>query len=289
MTVERSGRLWILLPDGTIVNDAAPEKIVPPFVAPVRDLVSLVRERLSDSLRDVPSLYLTGSIARGIACPGLSDLDGFLVLPPGVTPQEAGDAELEEASTHIADTHDCISSSQLEVWDRRWVETIGSRFNFFAFVIQTHSVLLAGPDLSNQLPRYRLTAAVPNDDIVQIQSDIEEAVRELWNETDPRDTPYWCRRIAKNILRCGFSLVQLTEGVHTRDLVLCVEACKRHFSNLSGLIDRAYALTVEPTPDRAVALAFLSEAMDWLIPEANRWLDRYNPSRELALELGTSP
>ena len=126
---------------------------------------------------------------------------------------------------------------------------------------------------------------MPNDDIVQIRADIEEAVRELWNETDPRDTAYWCRRIAKNILRCGFSLVQLEEGVHTRDLVLCVDFCCKYFSKMTGLVEKAHTLAQDPTDDRAAVLEFLRQVGDWIIPEADRRLDEHNPTRERAMIL----
>ena len=66
------GRLWQLDPEGFLVNEAHSEKIVPPFDR----VVTVVRETyLKYARENIHSIYLRGSIPRGLAIEGISDVD----------------------------------------------------------------------------------------------------------------------------------------------------------------------------------------------------------------------
>jgi uncharacterized protein len=62
--------------DGNLVNVAAPEKIASPWDKPIEVLIETCKEQLGSNLR---SIYVHGSVARGEAKEGKSDID-MLVL-----------------------------------------------------------------------------------------------------------------------------------------------------------------------------------------------------------------
>lgn len=70
------GGWWPLDGDGFILNDAAPGKILPPHRAAIQEAVRAYRRHVR---ADLHSVYVRGSVARGRAVPGVSDLDCFAV------------------------------------------------------------------------------------------------------------------------------------------------------------------------------------------------------------------
>lgn len=75
---------WSIDECGYLVNDAKLHKIQPEF----EQLIDLTRKTFVESLGgSMHSCYLTGSVPRGLAVNGLSDLDAFAILKRGKTDQ----------------------------------------------------------------------------------------------------------------------------------------------------------------------------------------------------------
>jgi hypothetical protein len=214
--------------------------------------------------------------------PGVSDLDCFAVV--------SGDAEevdgswLKAAGAEIARQNPIVSDVQLEIWPLDEV-LLTDRFNEMSFLLKTQSACVWGEDLAPQLPRFKLGVIVANNDISQIQPDIEEAIAALHDDGSPARVVYWCRRIMKNMLRTGFSLVMLSEGVFTRDLKLCYEFFARHYPAQEQQMRRVLELAIQPTTDREVVLARLTTFGEWMIARADEWLAQYNPSKVIEMPM----
>lgn len=274
------GRLWRITTDGIILSDARREYIQPPFEAVVNDLVGAVAANIG---ADAHSIYVTGSIARGLAVPGESDANVFAVLTETSDPELVRQDWIGPAEAAAVERHACISDAQIELWPYGYVFGSPDRFSIGGFIVRTHSVCLWGSDLANELPDYRLGPAIPNDDIVQLQLDLEEASAEIRADAGPENVRYWCRRIMKNILRAGFGLVMLEEGIFTRDIDLCCEVFGRHHSDHAADMRRTLAYARQPSTNAGEVLTFLDSWGSWMIRQADIWLDRHNPHRDLAL------
>jgi hypothetical protein len=274
------GRLWRTTTDGIILSDARREYIQPPFKAVVNDLVGAVAANIG---ADAHSIYVTGSIARGLAVPGESDANVFAVLTETSDPELVRQDWIGPAEVAAVERYACISDAQIELWPYGYVFGSPDRFSIGGFIVRTHSVCLWGSDLANELPDYRLGPAIPNDDIVQLQLDLEEASAEVRAGAGPENARYWCRRIMKNILRAGFGLVMLEEGVFTRDIDLCCEVFSKHYPGHAADMRRALALARQPSTNAGEVLTFLDSWGSWMIRQADIWLDRHNPHRDLAL------
>lgn len=273
------GRLWPIDPDGYILNDAGPANLVPPYRAAVEAVRDVYRARLSGELH---SSYVIGSVARGLAVAGLSDLDTIAVTwgdPEALdlSWQDAADAE-------ITRRHPCVLRVQFEMVPLE--QLVGSRrFDISAFTIKTQGVCVAGEDLAPRLPDYRPDEVVANDNVVQMRPDIEEAIRELRATSDARQVTYWCRRIMKNIIRTGFGLLMVERGVYTSDIAPCYKAFAARWPSRAAEMRRAVDWVREPTADAGEIIAYLESFGRWMIERSDEWLDRYNPARELALPL----
>ncbi|MBZ0299526.1 MAG: hypothetical protein K8J31_07300 [Anaerolineae bacterium] len=275
-----TGRLWRIDRSGIIVNDAHTDLIQPPFTALIEDAIRAYSDHIGG---DIDSIYLTGSVARGLAVEGRSDLNAFAVLAAAVDPDLVLQDWVTDAECDLLERHPCVSDVQLELWPYYSVFTDPARFSAPAFILKTHSACLWGVDLSTQLPDYRISPAIANDDLVQLVDDLADSAEGI--EADPSDDNVrsWCQFAAKSILRSGFGLVQMQEGVHTRDVDLCCAYFVQHHPAYANHMRRALHCATDPIEEAESALSFITGIGGWLIPLADEWLDQHNPARELAL------
>lgn len=273
------GGLWPLDAGGFILSDASPDKILPPYQAAVAAAVAAYRKHLGTQLSGV---YVRGTVPRGQAVPGVSDLDCFAVVSGAA--EDLDDTWLKAAGAEIAQAQPIVSDVQLEIWPLAEV-LVTDRFSEMSFLLKTQSACVWGQDLAPRLPRFKPDAIVANNDISQIRPDIEEAIAALHADGSPPRVLYWCRRIMKNILRTGFSLVMLDEGVFTRDLKLCYEFFARQYPGQDQAMRRVLELAIQPTSDRGVVLDLLTTFGAWMIARADEWLLQHNPSRVVEMPI----
>jgi hypothetical protein len=273
------GRLW-RIEDGIILNDAHPDLIRPPFRALVDDVVKAYTDAIS---ADIDSIYITGSVARGLASEGESDLNSFAVLHAGSDPDLVLQEWVADAEDDLLARHSYVTDVRLELWPYYSVFTDPSRFSMGAFILKTHSACVWGVDLSTQLPDYKVSPAIANDDLVQIADDIADALDAIRDDPRAEVVRLWCKHAARCFLRSGFGLLQMREGVHTRDVDMCCEYLVRHFPTSAQDFQQALLYAHQPTGIARDALRFLETAGDWVIPRAGEWLDVYNPNRDLDL------
>ena len=274
------GRLWQIDTNGCILNDAHHDYIQPPFDALVRDAVQAYVDHIG---QDIDSIYVTGSVSRGLAVAGESDLNMFAVTTDSVDPDLVLQDWIMNAEEALIAAHDCVRDVQLELWPYYYVFNDPARFSIGGFILKTYSVCLWGGDLAVQLPEYRLTPAIANDDIVQVEDDLQDALSEITDDPTVANVRYWCERAAKSVLRSGFGLVQMAEGVHTRDVDLCCAYFVRHYPQHAGAMARILDYAQNPVADGDAVARWLAEARHWFLPLADAWLDDHNPARDPAL------
>jgi len=277
------GRVWQVDERGYLINDAKKEHITPQYQAVIDDIVKAYRDNIGD---DIHSIYVTGSIPRGLAVEGKSDIDTFAVLEYYTEPELVLQDWLPSAEETIADKHNCVSDVQMEVWIHGWLLHDPTEFSVSAFILKTHAVCVWGVDMSPDVTAYQFTKretrlAIANDDIVQIEPDIEEAIEEIELDDAPENMRYWCKRICKNMLHTMFGLVMVDEAVHTRDVDVSATYILKHYPEQSENIQQMVSYIQSPTDSKKTLLAFLDSFGSWLIAECDRWLDKHNPDRYL--------
>jgi uncharacterized protein len=282
------GRYWRTDEAGYLLNDADRSLIAAAFWPLVDAVVAAYVRHVGDALH---SIYITGSVARGTAIAGQSDLDTFAVLGDEVDPLLILQGWMDDAEQAIgAQFAGVISHVQLDLMPPDAVADQPEDFAIGAFIIRTHSACVWGPDLAPELPDYNLNdplvrLAIANDDLVQIGPDIAEAIAELAADGSAGNVAYWGRRIGKNMLRTGFGLTTLATPRHTRDADLCCAAFAEAYPAQAGAMRTVLAMVDAPPTDADAPLALLRGFGAWLADEADRWLDAYNPERRLAFRL----
>ena len=281
-----NGRLWQIDERGYLINDAKLEHIQPRFQAVMDDVI---HEYVSNIGKDIHSIYLTGSIPRGLAVEGKSDLNAIAVLEYYSDPELVLQDWIEPAEKAIVAKHDCVSDVQMELYPHGWLLFDESEFSIAAFILKTHAVCVWGADISPDLTEYKFTdkatrIAIANDDIVQLDPDVDEAIHEIETEKSSANVKYWCKRICKNIVHAAFGLVMVDERVHTRDIDISVRYFLKHYPNEQDNIQQAVDFIANPTESAQDILDYLKSFGYWLGSQCDLWLDHYNPDRDLEFQ-----
>lgn len=235
--------------DGYLVNPCAPEQIRPPWDGLVDEARETATTQLGPRLH---SLYLRGSVPRGEAIEGLSDLDLVAVVDGGAG--ETDTTWLEAFEQDALSRHPFCTGIELLVVGRDEVLRDEGR-SAIGFVLATGTLCIEGEDLTPSLPRFRPGDPEAAVHALQLGADIERFLEEGPLES-PEERRASCAWICKRIVRAGFELVMEAEGTYTRDLWPCYEAFRRHHPEWSGEMRRVLEIAVDPldAPDEVAEL-----------------------------------
>ncbi|MGW4912161.1 nucleotidyltransferase [Streptomyces sp. NPDC004270] len=234
-----------------------------------RPVVAAARDRLLDVFgARLDSAYLYGSIPRGTARVGRSDLDLVAVLraEPTDADRDAAGALGEAVDKEFPE----IDGVGTLLYSRARVLSELERYDIGWFVACLCTPLL-GEDLAEFLPRYRpdsLLARETNGDLarylprwrqrIAAAGDSEEALRPL------------VRFMSRHLVRTGFTLVMPRWNGWTSDLREMAEAFAGYYPERSEQLRRAAGLGYEPVGDRAVLRTYVDDLGPWLADEYAR-------------------
>ncbi|MFI6154901.1 nucleotidyltransferase domain-containing protein [Kitasatospora sp. NPDC051170] len=248
--------------DGFIAREGSLSR-VPARFAPV---VDAARGRIAASFDGsrLHSAYLYGSIPRGTATPGVSDLDLLLALHEEPTPadREAADA-LEAALDAEFGQVDGVGVllfgtgtllSELERHDLGW---------FLACLCTP----LLGPDLADGLPRYRPTSLLARETNGDLALALPGWRTRLHTAAPDADLRPLNRAVSRRLVRTAFTLVMPRWGGWTSDLAASAEVFAAYYPERADQARLAAEATRTPTPDRATLTTLIDDFGPWLAAE----------------------
>jgi uncharacterized protein len=247
--------------DGAIAREGSLARVGPAF-APV---VEAARARIAGLFGDaLHSAYLYGSVPRGTAVPGTSDLDLQLVFRDAVTGAQreaAGEmeADLDAAFGEVDGVGVLLGSvrdalSELERHD----------FGFFVACLCTP---LLGEDLAVRLPRYRPTSLLARE----TNGDLH-LVLPRWRERAGRaetaaERAGLGRGVGRRLVRTGFTLVMPLWGGWTSDLGESAEIFGRYHPERLAPMRVAAAEGRAPSGDPGTLSVLIDGLGPWLAAE----------------------
>jgi len=210
------------------------------------------------------SAYLYGSIPRGTAVPGVSDLDVMLALhdDPGDTDRatatgvenalDARFAQINGAGIGLASTATLLSD--IERHDLGW----------FVACLCTP---LIGEDLGTQLPRYRptsLLARETNGDLGDLLPRWHDLLGEARTDVSLRALS---RTVSRKLVRTGFTLVMPRWGGWTSDLRESAGIFGSYYPARRDQMKLAAVVARAPTADRSLLSMLADDLGPWLAAE----------------------
>lgn len=248
--------------DGTIAREGALSRVPEAFV-PVVDASRAQITEMFGSTR-LHSAYLYGSIPRGAAVPGVSDLDLLLALRHEPTQADRADAGTIEStldrSCHQINGVGILLSGAHTLLSERERHDGG----FFLACLCTP---LLGDDLAEQLPRYRptsLLARETNGDLPLVLPRWRARAAEAVTDADRKALS---RVVGRRIVRTGFTLIMPRWGGWTSDLSESAELFGRYYPERVEEMRVAAVTGRTPTADPAVLSMLIGHLGPWLAAE----------------------
>lgn len=277
--VKEIGSLCVTDRDGYIINHSDWNKINPIFLPVIYDVVNTYSTYLQD---DLHSVYIRGSIPKGIGIEGVADLDTIAVTKQN--PNKLQLKWIKEVEQELNQKHTCVDGIELSFYCIEDVLNTSS-FSIISFILQTHGMCVLGEDLIPQLPRYRANEALANDHLIHLQGQIKNACDDLQDNSDIEDIKDCCKWIMKIIVRAGLALVITKANTYTRDLYPAYKLFSKYFPEKENDMRKALEYAITPIIDANLLLSFLNEFGKWMVSEVDKWLQFYNPNRELNMKI----
>lgn len=235
---------------------------------PFRPVVAAARDRVLDLLGPrLHSAYLYGSIPRGTARVGHSDLDLLLALHEEPTDADRRDVQalgeaLDKEFPQIDGVGTLLYSrtlplSELERHDMGW------------FVACLCTPLL-GDDLAEYLPRYRpdsLLARETNGDLALLLPRWRERIEAADSDETRRRL---VRFMSRHLVRTAFTLVMPRWNGWTSDLAEMAEVFAAYYPEHAEQARTAAVLGRSPSADMAVLRTYVDDLGPWLADEYTR-------------------
>jgi hypothetical protein len=209
----------------------------------------------------VHSLYLRGSVAKGTAIAGVSDIDTFAVI---FEEREAIDRTWIGAfQQRMADQYPFQTEIEFGFVSHHAVcAANGARGS--RFLIKTQCVCLWGEDLAPFIPRYKPGRALVGH-ALEIKEDIRQVMERLPTMEDIATVKGWCQWIMKRLVRTGFELIMEQERAYTRDLYPCYVTFCRHFPAQAQQMKHALEWAIAPSDNKEALAQFLDVFGTWII------------------------
>lgn len=204
---------------------------------------------------DVVDIRLLGSVARGEAGVGKTDIDFMAVLS---RPAEAKKRErLAERAKTLRQTYPFVTRVELDA------EAASDLVEFQQFVLSSDSVSLYGRDEltkpAQTIERVHLAHLV-TPDIAGFADGYREMVETAGDDTDPNELRFYSRVIGKDLLKCLRFLILLRGGEYEPSIAGIYRQVATYAPELSSLSDDLYRLYREPTTNREAMLNVLRRA-----------------------------
>lgn len=273
------GRFCLSDSNGYLVNDSNLTNIQPEF----NKVILAAIEKYQSHLReDLHSIYIRGSIPRGLGINSVSDLDTIAIT--NKHPNEIDLSWVDEAEQDINNLYSCINGVELSFY---FIEDIvqTTHFSIIPFMIKTHSICVYGEDISGHLPMYKPDKTLANEHLMNLKKQIQQAKEDLGDNDDPEDILDCCIWIMKIIVRAGLALVIEEEGKYTRDLYPAYNVFSRHFPEKEPDMKQAVTYAISPVDNPREILEFLDDMGKWMIHQSEKWLQMYNPNKIRNMEM----
>ncbi|MEZ8017655.1 nucleotidyltransferase domain-containing protein [Vibrio splendidus] len=216
--------------DGFIQNLYSPMNIAPEFQGVVNAVIDSL---LSELPNQIDGIYLYGSVPRGTAIAGSSDLDVSIILTTPIGPRE------EEVFSRLSDTIPKIypQVSKLDIDPGYLNNVLQPKEKYrWQFWLKHCCCCVWGNDLSAGFPRYK-----PSNEIAQaLNGDLSTFLEQMTPSFESMSDADVTKVIGKKLVRAAYYFVAEKDGSWYTNLNQCTAVAKCYYPNQSDDIELAH-------------------------------------------------
>jgi uncharacterized protein len=264
--VQRHGSYLEVDEQGHIQSRADAAHIKGEWQLAVEALVAAYLDRWGENIH---SIYVCGSLAKGFAVDGVSDIDSFAVLQPGevqtISYDEFG-TWAQKVEQDIREAFPFVAGVEL---DLEAFASTRERENPYTFILKTEAACSYGESLVESIRPYKLSPEIAFQTRF-FEHHLDQFISEYPSEPE-EDKPDYIVWLMRRFLRLGMELVMVDERRYTHDLYLCYESFAKYYPDQAAQMYRALELAVNPKAVPATE-SFVRRFGNWLTDEAQRKL-----------------
>lgn len=262
---------WPQDESGVLLDDSSLDKVDTAYL----DLLDAVKQVFLENLlsEKVIAIYVIGSIPRGKAVAGVSDVDVVAIITEEYEPDTNW---IKDAEQKIAQDFPIISKAGFKIVKKN---SLFETEIFRAFLIKTQGLCIWGKDLKEELPGFRPDNRLAFHKISRFGKYLAEAETEIRSTDNPVLIAQQCRKIYKVILRTAALLVIEQEQKYSNDPFTCAEMFLKYYPQHRGFIDKLKLLAQEEIKDKITILKIFEQTSQTMLPLVESWLNTYSGSK----------
>src|SRR3989344_1347016 len=254
--IKRVGGYLEIDKDGFIIKQASTERIPEKWKPVIEETVAAYKQHFGD---DLVSVYVRGSVVKGEAIDGISDLDTIAIVSTSENISTAWGDKFSDESTNkypFIEKVEILAGTKEQAIDPKRAVRI---------MLKIQAVCVYGKDVSAEIPPLK-----PNRESCQhftsLQSEMQDTINFFENAwgTSESENEKKCAWIIKRILRTGFELVMECEQKYTRDLYPCYESFTSYYPDKKDSMYRTLEFAINPTGQKEKVLPILNEWFNWM-------------------------
>lgn len=265
MLIEQYGSFFELDTNGFLVNPASASNINKKWLNPVNELTNLYLDSFTDN---VISVYLRGSVPRGMQKDNISDIDSFCIV------RTKEHKNFEKKLDIFKRKRNLLSNKYPFVngFESGFIleNKLGS--NKYA-VMLNQSTCLYGKvfDVKKIKPGIECLISLPKIKSIHLDFiDFKQKNRK------PEERKSFCEWYTKQLLRAGFEATMFKSGKYTRDLYLCSTEIGNIYPKYKHAAYQMLNYAINPTDDIDILEISTEEFTNWLINESRILSKQYS-------------
>lgn len=244
------------------INPCSIDKIFSPWSEVIDDVIKTYRDNMGDRLR---SVYVRGSIARGTAVSGVSDVDTFAVISGSRWQHDLSWVNTEQEKLNKKYPFQTGVEIQLITEDE--LAAVSAK-DSITFTIKVLSVCVWGDDVSTTIADFEYGLYLA-EDLKTFEPGLQQLTQIIISKGLGEHTHKAVQWIMKSIVRNGFYLVMEKESVYCRDLYPCYTAFIKHYPEQKEAMTFALEQAIKPDASQDDILDFLDTFGSWMTKEIN--------------------
>ncbi|HDY7522404.1 TPA: nucleotidyltransferase domain-containing protein [Vibrio vulnificus] len=241
---------------GFILNAYSPTHIQPEFKTVVDAVVVELLSQLPDQ---IDGIYLYGSIARGNAVAGHSDLDISIVLKTPISQTQR--AIFQTISKATAKTYSQVSKLDIDPGYLNDILTLQEKYHW-QFWLKHCCCCIWGSDLSVQFQPYKPSLEIA----LALNGDLPHFLQHMAPSFADMSEVNIAKVLGKKLVRAAYYFVAENDGSWYTDLSQCIRVAKEYYPHQSDDLELAYLFTLGNLTSKSDAFALYRRLSQAIMP-----------------------
>ncbi|MEQ1500506.1 MAG: hypothetical protein ABL917_04025 [Parcubacteria group bacterium] len=243
--------------DGFLINPASKDKISNEWEPIIGDIVSAYLSNYGEKLH---SVYVRGSVAKGQAVIGISDLDTFSYV--NLKEEKIDRNWMTNSENELLLKYPFAKGIEFGV------DPVETAYNDRLFIMQ--SVCVYGDDLGKILPRIKIGKELLGH-VYSFSKNLESFDKWLLEEHSSEDIKIYCVWLMKRVLRTGLELTIESHKQYTRDLYPSYKVFSKCFPEKDSEMKEVLYLAINPTDDLNTIIRIRNSIGKWIADRADKF------------------